>query len=265
MGVVINVFYTGQPSEGRFISFLVKNDFVHYVDSARHKDHVWVNQNCRKGLFRCVYDKVPLHLENATEISYEEKGVFYVLIVDCVGENPDFYFEVEKFLIACLEDNEKESCYYKPILDMHQPREEEVIEKKKEKRTIEDTQDEDFGTGYTFAFQKIEEFDCIFYQITKPNTDRPYVVLVEDFSKHGHKRLFSSMRLFNSWGVSKHDGAFLVKLWEYLGNTVEVDFNDLIEEHVNAVLYGEEEPKVWRNNLSSVIENYKQKRNKKTL
>jgi len=257
MGVVITVFYTGQPSEERFISLLVKNDFVHYVDSARHKDPLWVKQNCRKGLFRCVYGKGP---ENATEISYEEKGVFYVLIVDCVGENPDFYFEVEKFLIACLEDNEKESCYYKPILDMHPPREEEVIEKKKEKRTIEDTQDEDFGSGYTFDFKKIG--DCVFYQLTKPNTDRPYVILVKDFSKHGHKRLFSSMRLFNSWGVSKHDGAFLVKLWEYLGNTVEVDFNDLIEEHVSSVLYGEEEPKVWRNNMSTVIE-LEQKRNKK--
>ena len=259
MGVVITVFYTGQPSEERFISLLVKNDFVHYVDSVRHKDPVWVKQNCRKGLFRCVYGKGP---ENATEISYEEKGVFYVLIVDCVGENPDFYFEVEKFLIACLEDNEKESCYYKPILDMHPPREEEVIEKKKEKRTIEDTQDEDFGSGYTFDFKKFG--DCVFYQLTKPNTDRPYVILVKDFSKHGHKRLFSSMRLFNSWGVSKHDGAFLVKLWEYLGNTVEVDFNDLIEEHVSSVLYGEEEPKVWRNNMSTVIE-LEQKRNKKTL
>lgn len=268
MGVVINVFYTGKKAEELFIAFLVNKNFVHYVDSVRHNDPNWITSNCKKGLYRCEYggehdyeSPLPVHLENATSITYTQDE-FYVLIVDCLEEDVDFYEKAKLFLTACLENDEIEACYYKThLLDMQEPRKEESV-----KRSIDETYSGDFvsiSSEYSFDSKNLKDLDCMFYQLTKPNTDRPYVVLVKNFSKHGHKRLFSSMRIFDSWGMSRHDIGFLHELWEHLGMEGEPDFDAILQDHVEACLYGEDEPKVWRNNIDSVITDYIRNVNKR--
>lgn len=251
MVAVINVFYRGNEDEKTFIEALVKHDFVHYVDSVRFDDPNWLQSNTRKGKIYRYHGDVSV----VNEI--EGPGVF-VLIVDCLEENPCFYEDVEEFIKACFDGSIGFKVdEYMELLDMHPAQKEKLPEQKVEKRSRDDTDTTDFvSTDYTFEYKKLEDLDCVFYQLTKPNTDRPYVVLVKNFSKHGHKRLFTSMRLFDSWGASRYDIAFMYQLWTYLEGGKEPDFDELLKEHVEAVLYGEEEPKVWRNNLDTVVTDY---------
>lgn len=261
MVAVINVLYRGNEEEKDFIEVLVKHDFVHYVDSTRFNDSNWVQSNCKKGLYhyRKIEKESIISEIKPEDLDVHAAGVF-VLIVDC-KENKDFYTNIQGFILSCFDGSIKfKVSEYMELLDMFPAQDEKLIELKKEKRSLEDTEEDFVSTDYSFDYQKIEELNCIFYQLTKPNTDRPYVILVKNFSKHGHKRLFSSMKIFDSWGVSKYDTTFLVKLWEYLGFCTPADFDALTEEHIEAVLYGDEdEPKVWRNNMATVVEDYMRK------
>jgi hypothetical protein len=243
MVAVINVFYRGNEDEKTFIETLINNDFVHYVDSVRYNDPNWLQSNTQKG-------KIYRYHGDVTVVDEIDGPGMFVLIVDCKEENPCFYDDVKDFIRDCYDGCvESRLEEYYELLDM--------FPAQKEKRSIEETYEPEFvSTDYTFDFQKVEDLDCIFYQLTKPNTDRPYVVLVKEFSKHGHKRLFTSMRLFDSWGMSRHDIGFLYELWTYLVGGEKPDFDELLKEHVEDVLYGEEEPKVWRSNLDSVVTDY---------
>lgn len=251
MVAVINVFYRGNEDEKTFIEALVKHDFVHYVDSVRFDDPNWLRSNTQKG-------KIYRYHGDITTVDEIEGPGMFVLIVDCKETNPCFYEDVEDFIRACYDGSVglKLEEYYE-LLDMFPAQ---------KKRAIEETYTSEFvSTDYTFDFKKLEDLDCIFYQLTKPNTDKPYVVLVKNFSKHGHKRLFTSMRLFDSWGASRYDIAFLYQLWTYLEGGDKPDFDEMLKEHVEAVLYGEEEPKVWRSDLDSVVTDYIRKVGKSSL
>jgi len=242
MVAVINVFYRGNEDEKTFIEALVKHDFVHYVDSVRFADPNWLRSNTQKG-------KIYRYHGDITIVDEIDGPGMFVLIVDCKELNPCFYEDVENFIRDCYDGSVglKLEEYYE-LLDMFPAQ---------KKRAIEETYTPEFvSTDYTFDFKKLEDLDCIFYQLTKPNTDRPYVVLVKNFSKHNHKRLFTSMRLFDSWGASRYDLAFLHQLWTYLVGGNKPDFDEMLKEHIEAVLYGEEEPKVWRNDLDSVVTDY---------
>lgn len=253
MVAVINVFYRGNEDEKVFIETLVKYDFVHYVDSVRYRDPNWLQANTQKG-------KIYRYHGDVTGVNCIEGPGMFVLITDCKEENPCFYEDVEDFIRACYDGsvglhlNE----YYK-LLDMFPAQKEKPKDQDLNKRNIEDLEEDLVRPDYTFESKHISEKDYMFYQLTKPNTDKPYVILVKNFSKHGHKRLFSSMKMFDSWGVSPSDINFLIKIWEYLDNTTPPDFEAIIKEHVDSVLGGEEEPKVWRNTMDTVIENYMRK------
>ena len=258
MVAVINVFYRGKKVEDTFIKCLVDNEFVHYVDSVRFKDTNWIRSNTQNGyIYR--YNEGQVWRLSKDEYEIDGPGVF-MLIVDTKEENPFFYEDVEEFILACFDGTVGVNIEkYMELLDMFKSQNEKLPEQKVEKRSIDETEEDLPSTDYSFDFKKFEKLDCIFYQLTKPNTDRPYVVLVNNFSKHGHRRLFSSMKLFDSWGVSKYDITFLVKLWEYLLGG-EPDFEKVTDEHIQDVMDGkEDEPKVWRKNMDLVIEDYMRK------
>lgn len=263
MGVVINVFYTGKKDEDRFISFLAKHGFVHYVDYMRWKDEAWMIKNCKKGFYKCCFEE-GLHRGQSwataasveDELPIEDPNFFYVLVVDCKEEHENFYYYIEEFLQDCMNEEVDSACDKKTwLLDMPEPQVIGAVEvvKEKTKRKDEDLQEEDTKCGmYTIDYEDIG--DCRLYQLTKPNTDRPYTVLIRDFKKFGSKRLFSSMRLFDSWGVSKGDTAFLEQVWKtYLGFSGQPNFDEMLEEHIKACDEGEPEPKVWRVHMEEVI------------
>lgn len=98
--------------------------------------------------------------------------------------------------------------------------------------------------------------DCMFYQVIKPNCDRPYTTVVREFGKKGHRRFFTNLFVCNSWGVAKQDIQFLKKAWEWFEMEGEFDLDAMMKEATEACKYPtmETEPEVWRNDLKAVLE-----------
>lgn len=97
--------------------------------------------------------------------------------------------------------------------------------------------------------------DCMFYQVTKPFTDRPYTTVVREFAKNGHKRFFTNLFVCNSWGVASKDIQFLYKAWGWLEMEGELDLDVLMKEATEACNEKmEAEPEVWRAGMESVLE-----------
>jgi hypothetical protein len=98
--------------------------------------------------------------------------------------------------------------------------------------------------------------DCMFYQVTKPHVDRPYVTVVRDFSVKGHKRFFTNLFVCSSWGVASKDIQFLKEAWEWLEMKGDMDLDALMKEATEACKYPalETEPEVWRTSLDNVLD-----------
>jgi hypothetical protein len=97
--------------------------------------------------------------------------------------------------------------------------------------------------------------DCMFYQVTKPHTDRPYVTVVRNFAQNGHKRFFTNLFVCNSWGVARQDIQFLKKAWGWFEMEGEMDLNVLLKEATEACSKEmEAEPEVWRTTMDKVLE-----------
>lgn len=112
--------------------------------------------------------------------------------------------------------------------------------------------EEDFvKENYEFRFEVVG--DTIFYEVWKPNTDRPYTSVVEDFSKVGHEQFFSSLFVCDSWGVGKDDYTFLKVLWDHLKMSGVYDLERMVSDHVEECKNGKPEPRVYRKSLSEVV------------
>lgn len=90
------------------------------------------------------------------------------------------------------------------------------------------------------------------YEVTKPHTDMPYVVLNWNWSKSGHLDFFTSLFVCTSWGVCSDDVAFLKQCWEKLEMAGDFDMDQLLNERVERCNKGEAEPRVWRNYIDNV-------------
>lgn len=248
MSVVINVFYRQRPYEASFIQNLIDYNFVHYVDTTRFNDPVWLNENTKFGeIYRYYNDEVTIVDGDYVEL-LKEDGVF-VLISDVdkfVPNMEEFVYLVGSGKIG------HESERFLKLMRMGGYQVYKPIEQSK-KRNVDDTQKEP-DQQYTFTFRKVG--DNTYYQFTKPNTDLPYVIAL--FGDVPKERIFSSMGKFDSWGVGKNDYPFLAKVWKNLGFECELNseiFEELLMDHYKAINRGETDTKIWRNTINSVIEN----------
>lgn len=299
MGIVINVFYREKEEEKDFIQKLLDINFPHFVDSVRINDQAWISENTQDATIYCIqsYGQNPEDVYNSAFFirnpNFEDiqNSVLCVLI----SHKPDvdlkqWQYECQNFLedLHCRDHTEIE--YYRNLFEFSQP----CVEKEKQieeiqnsgKRKIEDlnkeiTTSNQADPKYSFTFKIIDELDVCFYQVTKPNTDRPYIVQTLEFSRRGHVRFFSSMFKFPTYGsissgidkdgnedkskgvvVYPADHAFLCHIWEKLGLNGTPDLQLLLELHIEACLNGEPEPNVWRAGLDETIENFLIKSNK---
>jgi len=99
-----------------------------------------------------------------------------------------------------------------------------------------------------------------FCQITKPYTDRPYTIVIRNFSEKGLKPLFTSLFIDSSWGFSR-DVEFLEKLWGHLGLIYEygeLDIGKELKEHTKSCFpqdggeCPEAEPEVYRMSINDL-------------
>jgi hypothetical protein len=104
---------------------------------------------------------------------------------------------------------------------------------------------------YEFTFKILD--DVVFYEVWKPNTDRPYTVVINNFSVVGHEPFFSSLFVCESWGVATADYTFLKRVWEHLEMGPGYDLEKLVKQHTEECKNGKTEPRVYRKGLESVV------------
>jgi hypothetical protein len=120
---------------------------------------------------------------------------------------------------------------------------------------------------YSFEYKVDTSVDIAFCQVCKPNTDRPYTLVIRNFSNRGLKSFFSGIFASTSWGVSSHDYVFLQKLWKFLDMEKDygvLDLEELLKDHVKRCTDGSEmEPEVYRLSSKTVQKNFEKSLAKK--
>lgn len=139
------------------------------------------------------------------------------------------------------------------------PRPETLLPDEKVEPVIE------YAKEYAYDTIWVPEDDILYAQITKPHTDRPYTVVVRNFTNRGISFIFTSLFACKSWGLCSHDYVFLNHLWKNLNASEPLDLEQKLKEHIKRCEDGEPEPEVYREKASSVYENHKKSRNKKRL
>lgn len=120
---------------------------------------------------------------------------------------------------------------------------------------------------YSFEYKVDTDVDIAFCQVCKPNTDRPYTLVIRNFSDRGLKSFFSGIFASTSWGVASHDYVFLQKLWKFLDMEKDygvLDLEELLKDHVKRCTDGSEmEPEVYRLSSKTVQKNFEKSRDRK--
>lgn len=120
---------------------------------------------------------------------------------------------------------------------------------------------------YSFDYKVDTSVDIAFCQVCKPYTDRPYTLVIRNFSDRGLKSFFSGIFASTSWGVSSHDYVFLNRLWMFLDMEKDygkLDLEELLKDHVQRCTDGSEmEPEVYRLGYKTVIANFEKSRERK--
>lgn len=120
---------------------------------------------------------------------------------------------------------------------------------------------DDEKTQYEFRFEVVNGFGI--YEVWKPNTDRPYTVVVEDYLENGHISFFSSLFICDSWGVATADFQFLSALWKHLNMDGDYDGEVLLKNHTEECKNGKPEPRVYRKNFDDVVKLFTEKGGKR--
>lgn len=113
---------------------------------------------------------------------------------------------------------------------------------------------------YMFSHFISTEKDMCVCQIDKPFTDKPYTLVIEEFSKNDFEPLFTGLYICNSWGVSPKDTIFLVHLWNHLDMKTKfgkIDLEERLKRSVMECRQGKPEPRVYRENIAHVKDLFK--------
>ena len=103
--------------------------------------------------------------------------------------------------------------------------------------------------------------DGVFYaEIRKPLSDRPYTIVVRDWSEDKLIYMFSSICACPSFGVFyPHDRNFILSLWKWKKMKEPFNLDSLANFHIDAVKAGRaEEPIVYRLAIQDVMDDQKE-------
>jgi hypothetical protein len=125
--------------------------------------------------------------------------------------------------------------------------------------------EEELPIEYGFRSHILIENDVGFFEIVKPYTDRPYVVVIEKYSERGIHPVFTSLFICNSWGICNEDIQFLHQLWNYMGYpNSSFDLDEMLKQATEDCYPREGwvpncEPVVYRRALEEVVQTWKNK------
>lgn len=139
-----------------------------------------------------------------------------------------------------------------------------TLSKQIEPKTVLDKKD------YDFKYEIDCDFDRCLLEVEKPYTDKPYTVVIREFSKKGFLPFFTALYVCTSWGVCNLDHLFLERLWTHMNMQAEhgpLDLENRLKAEIAKCLPTEgacpnAEPEVYRLDIMGVKELFagKQKR-----
>lgn len=99
-----------------------------------------------------------------------------------------------------------------------------------------------------YFYEEVIQDNTFFAVIKKPLTDRPYTIVIDNWTPDKMIFMFSSICSVPSFGVLyPHDRNFIVSLWKWKNMSGDFNLNELSDKHVSAVKAGEiHEPIVYR-------------------
>lgn len=235
--------------DAKFITKLLQRvidiGMIHFVDNARHKEKAWVTNQMVVGacFFNISENETVTFIESYEDINYSEG------IIMLYSDTPFAYSD----FIYALMDPESDLDPYFPKFGFYKSTKETPKEEKcKQKRNLEEVEITREQDNYTFDMFFDDENDVMFYEICKPNTDRPFCTYIEDFSLHGHIRLFPTLFVSSVWGVAKNDIPFLEQLWDHLEIPGICNLETLVKDCVKECYGGAPEPKLWRTHIEDL-------------
>lgn len=126
----------------------------------------------------------------------------------------------------------------------------------------------DIETPYCFTSRYLDSYDVKLYEVIRPGTETPFVVLVENFSQKSDIYFFTDIYGSNAWDCNRRecrfDFLFLQSLWHHM--KFDGDFTmDVLKKRVDSCYPGigivaESEPIVYRNTIDAVEKIIKQRR-----
>jgi|DEB19_MinimDraft_2_1074335.scaffolds.fasta_scaffold04412_1 hypothetical protein len=231
-------------NQSTFINRLLKSGYGPLVDSVHQGDNGWLAENTK-----CPH--ILYNLDENISCGFEETGLDMQMDV-LVAFNWEVeissvqWKEISKWLAGDLQELE---WLEKPVVApvVQQIKNTDLLGEEPELVTYPDC----------YGFRQFFKDNVGFFEITKPNTDRPFTTYVEKYSENG-KDLFSNFFISTAWGVARDDLAFLKELWKWkmMDTGEELDCEKLLKERIERCQNGEPEPRVYRKSLEDVMEIY---------
>lgn len=176
------------------------------------------------------------------QISYELLGILDKWVNKIIND-VDFLNEEENAkLLSFLKLPEKPSA----ILIPEKPAEDEFVKISEARNHY-----------YTFECKHIPDFDKCIISICKPDYERPFTLIINDFKKVGYINLFTDIFASPDWG-SILDVNFLHKLWKELRIEKEFNLEERLLKRTEEFLPNDEcecpsEPQVYRMSIEDIL------------
>ena len=264
---------TPATEEDKYVHDAFDEAYFLLVDAVHKRDKAWLMRNFDGQKHMCFYREYPTPYSAGWEFDTIEKlgeGDYPTLIVsfqdnDVIEEEEWSFINqyIQSLLHGCKVDN---SLFEKAEKFMSRCMKEKVMQKPQlTSFDMEEDPKEEPVKAYSYRCEVNTAWDVCLVEIVKPYTDHPYTVVLRDFTRDGYLRLFTSIFICQSWGVSRDDHLFLKELWVRLGMEGECDLEKMLKEHTELCFPGEgrapiSEPEVYRHTLEEVIRILKKKK-----
>lgn len=258
MNVIVFTSNPPNSKHSKLITNLTNLNLAPMVDSIHYwKD--WFMQQFSETPHRVYYTDPFLLTGKITDINFDISGNPDFIVYTTNGDelSDDEWVDVTNWLDSKLHDPEVQvkDCRLEPATNptlLASPPD-TVYDPLVERRDAKDHY-------YSFEYKHIGDLDLMLYSVHKPFEDEPFTVVVDEFSKNGHKQFFTDIFSAPNWGKDILNLNFLIKVWSELqldGELTGDKLNDLLAVRTEEFLPKDGicniEPQVYRKTIEDLL------------
>lgn len=171
-------------------------------------------------------------------VTSQTQDIEWDIMLDILTHTIIYGKEVPTLLSELLEN---EKTVYQSMLDLFPKL--LIVE---EQSSVEIPNPNPIPTEYEYHEIDIPNADIKICEIRVPNVDRPFTLILHQFSIHGYKKLFTDLYSLSCWGVYQNNTFFLHKLWDHLQMQGNCNIEQLIQERKKDFEMGDQYPIIYR-------------------